>query len=198
MIITVVMGRMDEILQLRREQLRAGRDHLEELLTRVMPEWDVPQVDGGIVTWIGLGSPVSSQLALAARREGLIITAGPRFGIDGAFERFLWVPICYPETTDAAVRASREHGARSPTHRSPSPSPSCSPRWSEPEGAVAPRRAVRHGQTAAVAPSSARAASGTTSRGAASDRPSPRRRNRIAASTAPNAKNAALHQYATA
>jgi DNA-binding transcriptional MocR family regulator len=106
LIVTHLMGRMDEILQLRREQLRAGRDRLEELLTRMMPEWDVPHVDGGIVTWIGLGSPVSSQLALAARREGLIIAAGPRFGIDGAFERFLRLPICYsPETTDAAVRA---------------------------------------------------------------------------------------------
>ena len=45
-------------------------------------------------------------LALAARREGLIVAAGPRFGIDGAFERFLRLPICYsPETTDAAVQA---------------------------------------------------------------------------------------------
>ena len=67
MIITLLMGRMDEILQLRREQLRAGRDHLEELLTRMMPEWDVPHVDGGIVTWIGLGAP--SQLAARARRS---------------------------------------------------------------------------------------------------------------------------------
>jgi DNA-binding transcriptional MocR family regulator len=106
LIVTHLMGRMDEILALRREQLRAGRDRLEELLTRLIPEWDVPHVDGGIVTWIGLGSPVSSQLALAARREGLIVAAGPRFGIDGAFERFLRLPICYsPETTDAAVRA---------------------------------------------------------------------------------------------
>lgn len=106
LIVTHLLGRMDEILELRREQLRAGRDRLEELLTRMIPEWDVPHVDGGIVTWIGLGSPVSSQLALAARREGLIVAAGPRFGIDGAFERFLRLPICYsPETTDAAVRA---------------------------------------------------------------------------------------------
>ena len=106
LIVTHLIGRMDEILELRREQLRAGRDRLEELLTRLVPEWDVPHVDGGIVTWIGLGSPVSSQLALAARREGLIVAAGPRFGIDGAFERFLRLPICYsPETTDAAVRA---------------------------------------------------------------------------------------------
>jgi len=106
LLVTRLMGRMDEILAVRRDQLRAGRDRLEELLARMIPEWDVPHVDGGIVTWIGLGAPVSSQLALAARREGLLVAAGPRFGIDGAFERFLRLPICYsPETTDAAVRA---------------------------------------------------------------------------------------------
>lgn len=106
LIVTRLMPRMDEILELRRTQLRAGRDRLEELVARHLPEWEVPHVDGGIVTWVGLGAPVSSQLALAARREGLIVAAGPRFGIDGAFERFLRLPVCYsPETTDAAVQA---------------------------------------------------------------------------------------------
>lgn len=106
LIVTRLMPRMDEILELRRTQLRAGRDRLEELVARHLPEWEVPHVDGGIVTWVGLGAPVSSQLALAARREGLIVAAGPRFGFDGAFERFLRLPVCYsPETTDAAVQA---------------------------------------------------------------------------------------------
>ncbi len=106
LLVTRLIGDMDRILELRSDQLRAGRDRLESLIARHLPEWDVPHVDGGIVTWIGLGAPVSSQLALAARREGLIIAAGPRFGIDGAFERFLRLPICYsPETTDAAVHA---------------------------------------------------------------------------------------------
>jgi DNA-binding transcriptional MocR family regulator len=106
LLVTRLMGRMDEILELRREQLRSGRARLEENLARLLPEWEVPHVDGGIVTWVGLGAPVSSQLALSARREGLIIAAGPRFGVDGAFERFLRLPICYPpETTDAAVQA---------------------------------------------------------------------------------------------
>lgn len=106
LLVTRLIDRMDEILELRREQLRSGREHLEEILARLLPEWEVPRVDGGIVTWVGLGAPVSSQLALSARREGLIVAAGPRFGVDGAFERFLRLPICYsPETTDAAVQA---------------------------------------------------------------------------------------------
>ncbi|RXZ47436.1 PLP-dependent aminotransferase family protein [Agromyces fucosus] len=106
LLVTRALPHMDDILDLRREQLRAGRDRLEGLLAQAFPEWQVPHVDGGIVTWVGLGAAVSSQLALAARSQGLIIAAGPRFGIDGAFERFLRLPICYPaETTDAAVQA---------------------------------------------------------------------------------------------
>ncbi|MFC5788442.1 PLP-dependent aminotransferase family protein [Agromyces tardus] len=113
LMVTRLLDRMDDILELRREQLRAGRDRLESLLAGAFPDWHVPHVDGGIVTWVGLGAPVSSQLALAARSQGLIIAAGPRFGIDGAFERFLRLPICYSaETTDAAVQAlSRAWGA---------------------------------------------------------------------------------------
>ncbi|WP_350348740.1 PLP-dependent aminotransferase family protein [Agromyces sp. G08B096] len=108
LIITRMLGRMDDVLALRRAQLRAGRDRLERLLADAFPDWHVPHVDGGIVTWVGLGAPVSSQLALAARTHGLVVAAGPRFGIDGAFERFLRLPFCQPaDEMDAAVRALR-------------------------------------------------------------------------------------------
>jgi DNA-binding transcriptional MocR family regulator len=49
---------------------------------------------------------VSSALTIAARAEGLNIAAGPRFGIDGAFERFLRLPFSYSEVeTTRAVHA---------------------------------------------------------------------------------------------
>jgi DNA-binding transcriptional MocR family regulator len=55
---------------------------------------------------VGLGAPVSSQLVLAARRHGLLLAAGPMFGVDGAFERFLRVPYSYPDDeTDRALAA---------------------------------------------------------------------------------------------
>jgi hypothetical protein len=55
---------------------------------------------------VGIGAPVSSAVALAARSHGLLIAAGPRFGIDGAFERFLRIPITYtPEEYDRAFTA---------------------------------------------------------------------------------------------
>ncbi|CAN5150572.1 PLP-dependent aminotransferase family protein [soil metagenome] len=87
----------DAILDSRRAYLRAGRDRLERLLADRIPEWDVPHTGGGLTAWVGLGHPVSSQLALAARNEGLIIAAGPRFGVDGAFERFIRIPFSHGE-----------------------------------------------------------------------------------------------------
>jgi DNA-binding transcriptional MocR family regulator len=96
----------DAILAVRRRQLRIGRDHLLAVLGERMPEWRIPRPPGGLTAWVNLGSPVSSQLTLAARNEGVLLAAGPRFGIDGAFERFLRIPFAYPlEDLDRAADA---------------------------------------------------------------------------------------------
>jgi DNA-binding transcriptional MocR family regulator len=86
----------DRVLDARREQLRAGHALMTAELQQRFPTWSVPQVDGGLSLWVNLGAPVSSHLALAARAEGLLVGAGPRFGLDGAFERFVRLPFCHP------------------------------------------------------------------------------------------------------
>ncbi|MGV8970355.1 MAG: PLP-dependent aminotransferase family protein, partial [Microbacteriaceae bacterium] len=106
LIVTEVLRDYDTLLESRREVLRAGRDTLERLLAQHFPEWEVPHVVGGLTTWINLGEPVSSALTIAARAQGLNIAAGPRFGVDGAFERFLRFPFSYSEVeTTRAVQA---------------------------------------------------------------------------------------------
>ncbi|MCU1584140.1 MAG: PLP-dependent aminotransferase family protein [Microbacteriaceae bacterium] len=106
LVVTNLLEQYDAILDLRRRQLRAGRDYLEVALRSAFPEWRVPRPDGGITSWVNLGEPVSSQLTLAARNEGLLLAAGPRFGIDGAFERFLRIPFGNsPDEMDRAVGA---------------------------------------------------------------------------------------------
>lgn len=106
LIVKNLLESYDEILAARRIQLAAARDHLEASLLAEFPGWTIPHVDGGITTWVNLGSPVSSQLTLAARNHGLLLAAGPRFGIDGAFERFLRIPFGYPaQETDRAIAA---------------------------------------------------------------------------------------------
>ncbi len=99
-----VLGGMDGILAERGARLRETRDHVEAELARRFPGWEVPHVDGGLAVWVGIGAPVSTELALAARSRGLAITGGSRFGHDGAFERFLRIPItATPAATDRAL-----------------------------------------------------------------------------------------------
>jgi DNA-binding transcriptional MocR family regulator len=106
LILVELLADFDRILADRRDYLRASRDHLIRRLAERMPEWRVPHVAGGITTWVELGLPISSQLALAARSEGLVIAAGSRFGVEGLFERFIRIPFTYPpDVIDRGVDA---------------------------------------------------------------------------------------------
>jgi DNA-binding transcriptional MocR family regulator len=98
-----LLEQYDRVLDARRADLRAGHALLTAELERRFPTWHVPPVDGGLSLWVNLGHPVSSQLALAARAEGLLVGAGPRFAVDGAFERFLRLPFCLPADTTLAA-----------------------------------------------------------------------------------------------
>jgi DNA-binding transcriptional MocR family regulator len=101
-----LVPQLDAIVEERRAQLRRGRDGLESALASRFPDWDFPRIDGGLAAWVRLDAPHSSQLALAARNFGLLIAAGPRFGVDGPFERFLRIPITYGDAETAqAVEA---------------------------------------------------------------------------------------------
>ncbi|MDQ4138371.1 MAG: PLP-dependent aminotransferase family protein, partial [Actinomycetota bacterium] len=103
LIVTALLPEYDRILDERRALLKTGHDFLVRELRVRFPDWDVPTAQGGLTLWVNLGVPVSSQLTLAARNEGLTLAAGPRFGLDGAFERFLRIPFSYPE--DQTLRA---------------------------------------------------------------------------------------------
>jgi DNA-binding transcriptional MocR family regulator len=63
--------------------------------------------------WARLPTPVSSALAVQAAAEGLRLAAGPRFGVNGAFERRLRLPYTLPEAelnaaVDILARAVRK------------------------------------------------------------------------------------------
>lgn len=79
-------------LTTRRAMLRARRDHLVALVRDRLPDWRVGCPPGGLSLWAELPTPVSSALAATSERFGVRLAAGPRFGIDGAFERFLRLP----------------------------------------------------------------------------------------------------------
>ena len=106
LILVDLLADLDRILDDRRAYLRASRDHLARRLAEELPSWRMPTVAGGIAAWVNIGLPISSQLALAARNEGLVIAAGARFGVEGLFERFIRIPFTYPpDVIDRGVDA---------------------------------------------------------------------------------------------
>ena len=96
----------DAVLLPQRDALRARRDALAAALGAALPGWNFRLPAGGLSLWAELDAPASSTLAAVAERHGVRLAAGPRFGVDGAFERFLRLPYTLPEQqlSDAVER----------------------------------------------------------------------------------------------
>ncbi|MDN5861619.1 MAG: PLP-dependent aminotransferase family protein [Pseudonocardia sp.] len=100
-----LLAQIEVIAPQRRAQLRTARDHLTDQIDRLFPTWRAGRPPGGLSLWVDLGSPDSSRLVTAARRRDVLLAAGPRFGLDGAFERNLRVPFTLrPDRIDEALR----------------------------------------------------------------------------------------------
>jgi DNA-binding transcriptional MocR family regulator len=97
-----LLARADAILPARRAELRARRDALAAALP---PAWHAPLPPGGLTLWVELDAPRSTALAAVADRHGVRVAAGPRFGVDGAFERFVRLPYTLPEPVLAEAAA---------------------------------------------------------------------------------------------
>lgn len=92
-----LLRQAETVLPARREQLRARRELVSLLLQEQLPDWKASPCHGGMSMWMRLPAPMSSALSAAASRLGLVIPAGPRFGVDGTLERFIRVPYTQPE-----------------------------------------------------------------------------------------------------
>lgn len=99
---------LDEPLPARLTALRDNRTALLELLAGHLPEWETGHAAGGLSVWCRLPAPISTALTVIAPDFGIRLAAGPRFGIGGAFERYLRVPFTLPpEQLETAVLALR-------------------------------------------------------------------------------------------
>lgn len=95
---------MPEIVVQRSHLLRQGRDALTAALSLRLPEWSVPRTAGGVSLWVGLDAPLSASLVMEARSRGLLLSAGPRFSVDGGHDRHLRIPFTAPP--EELVRAA--------------------------------------------------------------------------------------------
>lgn len=88
----------ESFLPERRNLLRQRRDACGEAIRELFPDWRITQADGGLSWWIELPKPLASAFAASAESIGIRIGAGPRFGTDGAFERYLRLPFTLEST----------------------------------------------------------------------------------------------------
>ena len=124
-----------------REGARRAATRWSRRCARTLPEWRFAVPAGGLSLWIELDAPRSTALAAVADRFGMRLAAGPRFGVDGAFERYLRVPYALPIPVleDAVGRLAVAW--RSVTESAP---PSVQPRpRSSPEGTPPGTRALQ-------------------------------------------------------
>jgi len=85
------------VLAAQRALLRDRRDALAGAVRAAVPAWRFAVPAGGLSLWVELDAPRSSALAAVADRHGVRVAAGPRFGVDGAFERFVRLPFSLPK-----------------------------------------------------------------------------------------------------
>jgi len=97
LVATELLADPDAVLLPHRAALRARRDALGAALRTTLPGWSFELPCGGLSLWVELDAPRSSALAAVAIQHGVRLAAGPRFGVDGAFERFLRLPYTLPE-----------------------------------------------------------------------------------------------------
>ena len=114
-----LLVRREPILAGRREMLRSRRAALVAALGEHLPDWGFVEPPGGLGLWCELNAPVSSALAVMAGQYGIRLAGGPKFGTDGAFERFVRLPFTLPEAelTDAVRRLAGLYAGVASAHR---------------------------------------------------------------------------------
>lgn len=104
LVTALLLEEADQLVAERLDQLRPRRAALIDAMTSQLPQWRWVNAPGGLSVWAQLPLPVSSRLAAVAADYGVALTAGPRFGVNGAFEHHVRLPYVHePERLRQAV-----------------------------------------------------------------------------------------------
>jgi DNA-binding transcriptional MocR family regulator len=82
----------DTFLPARREMLDKRRQRCGELMQEHFPDWRFQQPQGGLSFWVELPDLLATQLAARAETVGIHLGTSTRFGLSGAFDRYLRMP----------------------------------------------------------------------------------------------------------
>ncbi|WP_433514147.1 PLP-dependent aminotransferase family protein [Nonomuraea sp. CA-143628] len=84
------------VLELRRDELRAQRDHLCALLDGD-DRWRFTRPPGGLALWLRLSATPADTVVRHADEHGIALVAGPRFAADATLTHYLRVPFTPPQ-----------------------------------------------------------------------------------------------------
>ena len=93
-----LINNSETFLPARRKMLAERRDRCGELLREHFPEWTFHEAEGGLSYWIELPGMLATQLAARAEILGINLGTGTRFGLSGAFDRYLRMPFSLEPT----------------------------------------------------------------------------------------------------
>lgn len=86
------------LLPPRRAMLAARRDMCAALMAEYFPRWRFCVPEGGLSFWVELPKMLATQFSVRAENAGIHIGTGTRFGLEGAFDRYLRLPFTLPDT----------------------------------------------------------------------------------------------------
>lgn len=93
----------DDFLPAHRQMLRERRDHCGALMQTHFPDWRFQSPQGGLSFWVELPEMLATQFAARAEATGIHLGTGTRFGLSGAFDRYLRMP--FAQETDTLENA---------------------------------------------------------------------------------------------
>lgn len=85
-------------LPARRQMLTERRNRCSELMREHFPDWRFQEPEGGLSYWVELPRMVATQLGARAETLGIHLGTGTRFGLSGAFDRYLRMPFSMDST----------------------------------------------------------------------------------------------------
>jgi DNA-binding transcriptional MocR family regulator len=98
-----LLDNAEDFLPDRRRRLTSQRDLCSRLMNSHFPEWQFTQPQGGLSFWVELPDTLATLFATRAESAGIQLGTGTRFGLDGAFDRFLRMPFTLPDDTACAA-----------------------------------------------------------------------------------------------
>jgi DNA-binding transcriptional MocR family regulator len=93
-----LLPRRDEIVRVRRREIRSRFEYLAEQLRQRLPEWSFVPPEGGLTLWVRLPVANAEELARIAPRYGVSIVPGPVHSPKSGFTDHLRLPFVMEES----------------------------------------------------------------------------------------------------